>query len=183
MQDKSTRLLILVDEHDNPIGTAEKMEAHMNGGKLHRAFSIFVFNDKGETLLQKRAMTKYHSQGKWSNTCCSHPYVGDTLLGAAHRRLKEEMGFDCDLSEVFSFTYNADVGNGLTEKEYDHVIFGKYNGEPHINKEEASDYKWVSLDELKKDIEKNPDNYTAWLRICIDKVINAYEQWKKKEGK
>jgi Isopentenyldiphosphate isomerase len=128
-------------------------------------------------------MTKYHSQGKWSNTCCSHPYVGDTLLGAAHRRLKEEMGFDCDLSEVFSFTYNADVGNGLTEKEYDHVIFGKYNGEPHINKEEASDYKWVSLDELKKDIEKNPDNYTAWLRICIDKVINAYEQWKKKEEK
>jgi len=183
MQDNSKRLLILVDEHDNPIGTAEKMEAHMNGGKLHRAFSIFVFNDKGETLLQKRAMTKYHSQGKWSNTCCSHPYVGDTLLGAAHRRLKEEMGFDCDLSEVFSFTYTADVGNGLTEKEYDHIIFGKYNGEPHINKEEASDYKWVSLDELKKDIEKNPDNYTAWLRICIDKVINAYEKWKKKEEK
>lgn len=171
-----TKMLILVDENDKQVGTAEKMEAHLNGGKLHRAFSIFVFNDKGETLLQKRAMTKYHSKGKWSNTCCSHPYVGDTLLGAAHRRLKEEMGFDCDLEEAFSFIYHADVGNGLTENEFDHVVFGRFNGKPNINKNEASDYKWIDLKSLKSDLGKNPDNYTPWVRICIDKVIDAYNK-------
>ncbi len=177
-----SRKIILVDENDNPVGEADKLEAHQNGGKLHRAFSIFVFNDKGETMLQKRSAIKYHSANKWSNTCCSHPYVGDTLLGAAHRRLYEEMGFDCPLEEQFSFVYKADVGNGLTEWEYDHVIFGKFNGEPHINKDEASDYKWVSLDELKKDVSQNPDAYTPWLRICLDRVISAYNKWSEQNG-
>lgn len=163
--------VILVDTQDNPIGSMEKLEAHRNGAKLHRAFSIFVFNKKGETLLQKRAMTKYHSQGKWTNTCCSHPYVGESVGEAAHRRLEEEMGFDCDLKEIFSFTYRAQVGNDLTEWEFDHVLFGNYDGEPKLNPDEADDYKWISLDKLKKDMDKNPDAYSQWLRTSIDKVI------------
>ncbi|MGC8547499.1 MAG: isopentenyl-diphosphate Delta-isomerase [Candidatus Micrarchaeia archaeon] len=181
-QNSDNQLVVLVDENDNQVGTMGKLEAHQNGGHLHRAFSIFVFNSKGETLLQKRAMNKYHSQGKWSNTCCSHPFVGEKVLDGAHRRLKEEMGFDCPLNEQFSFTYKADVGNGLTEWEYDHVIFGLFNGSPNINKQEASDYKWISLDQLKEDIEKNPGNYTPWLKICIDRVIDAYKKWGNKHG-
>jgi isopentenyl-diphosphate delta-isomerase len=168
--------VVLVDEHDNEVGIEDKLEAHKNGGKLHRAFSIFVFNSKGETMLQKRAEGKYHSAGKWSNTCCSHPAPGEAVIEAAHRRLKEEMGFDCDMEEKFSFIYRADVGNGLTEWEYDHVIFGRYDGEPNINKEEASAYKWISLDMLKKDVEENPQNYTPWLRICLDRVIEEFRK-------
>ncbi len=168
--------VVLVDEHDNEVGIEDKLEAHKNGGKLHRAFSIFVFNSKGETMLQKRAEGKYHSAGKWSNTCCSHPAPGEAVMEAAHRRLKEEMGFDCSMQEKFSFIYKADVGNGLTEWEYDHVIFGKYEGKPNINKEEASAYKWVSLDSLKKDVEEHPENYTPWLRICLDRVIEEFEK-------
>ncbi|MGC9037591.1 MAG: isopentenyl-diphosphate Delta-isomerase [Candidatus Micrarchaeia archaeon] len=168
--------VVLVDEHDNEVGIEDKLEAHKNGGKLHRAFSIFVFNSKGETMLQKRAEGKYHSAGKWSNTCCSHPAPGEAVIEAAHRRLQEEMGFDCDMEEKFSFIYRADVGNGLTEWEYDHVIFGRYDGEPNINKEEASAYKWISLDMLKKDVEENPQNYTPWLRICLDRVIEEFRK-------
>ncbi|MGC8676082.1 MAG: isopentenyl-diphosphate Delta-isomerase [Candidatus Micrarchaeia archaeon] len=170
------QLVVLVDENDNQVGTADKLEAHMHGGKLHRAFSIFVFNSKGETLLQKRAMGKYHSAGKWSNTCCSHPLVGESVIEAAHRRLKEEMGFDCDLAEQFHFIYKTDVGNGLTEWEYDHVLFGRYDGEPILNSEEASDYKYVSLEELRSSIASAPDQYTPWLRICINQVIDAYQK-------
>lgn len=163
--------VILVDAKDKQIGTMEKLEAHSNGAKLHRAVSIFIFNKKGETMLQQRAMTKYHSQGKWSNTCCSHPYVGEDVKDAAHRRLKEEMGFDCDMKEAFSSIYKAEVGNDLTEWEYDHVFFGEYGKKPKLNADEAMDYKWMSLSELKKDIDANPENYTPWLRIFLDRII------------
>ncbi len=163
--------VILVDEKDNQIGKMEKLEAHRNGARLHRAFSVFVFNKKGETLLQRRTMTKYHSKGKWTNTCCSHPYVGESVSSAAHRRLGEEMGFDCDMKETFNFTYKAPVGNELAEWEFDHVFFGNYDGEPKLNPEEADAYKWVSLDKLKRDIAKNPEAYTPWIRIIIDRVI------------
>ncbi|MEM3781494.1 MAG: isopentenyl-diphosphate Delta-isomerase [Candidatus Micrarchaeaceae archaeon] len=178
----SRQQVILVDEQDNPIGVADKLKAHQNGAQLHRAFSIFIFNHKGQTMLQKRALGKYHSEGKWSNTCCSHPAVGESVLESAHRRLKEEMGFDCDLSKQFHFVYKAEVGNGLTEWEYDHVLFGVYERAPELNKEEASDYAWMSLEDLKADIEKNPDKYTAWLRICINKVIEEYAKFANKNN-
>ncbi|MDE1869819.1 MAG: isopentenyl-diphosphate Delta-isomerase [Candidatus Micrarchaeota archaeon] len=163
--------VILVNEQDEQIGTLEKLKAHQNGAKLHRAFSIFVFNSKGETLLQRRASTKYHTPGKWTNTCCSHPYIGESILDAAHRRLREEMGFDCTLTEEFSFIYRAEVGNGLTEHEYDHVLFGTYNGAPKLNREEAEDYKWASLEDIKKDAKENPESYTPWLKIALERVI------------
>jgi len=163
--------VVLVDEHDKQIGTMEKLQAHMNGGRLHRAISIFVFNKKGELMLQKRAMTKYHSKGKWSNTVCSHPRPNERLEDAAHRRIKEEMGFDCPLKEEFSFIYKADVGEGLTEYEFDHVFFGTYDGEPKINKEEADDWKWASLEEIGKDMKENPEKYTPWFRIIFDRVV------------
>ncbi len=166
--------VILVDENDNQIGTAEKLAAHQNGGRLHRAISVFVFNKKGETMLQKRAMVKYHSVGQWGNTVCSHPRPGEKVMDAAHRRLKEEMGFDCELKEAFNFPYKAaDIGNGLTEQEYDHIIFGFYDGEPVCNKDEVMDWRWVGLDTLKADIGKSPNDYVAWLRLMIDRVIEA----------
>ena len=169
-----------MDEDDRQVGTMPKLEAHQNGAKLHRAFSIFVFNSKGELLLQKRASTKYHSKGRWTNTCCSHPRIGEKLSEAAHRRLKEEMGFDCPLKEVSHFIYKADVGDGLTEWEYDHTFFGNYEGAVRINPDEAGDFLWVSLPSLKKDIVRSPEKYTPWLRIAIDKVI---EQWKQADKK
>jgi len=170
--ENGSRKIILVNEQDKPIGESEKLAAHQNGAKLHRAFSIFIFNLKDQTLLQKRASTKYHSQNKWTNTCCSHPYVGESILHAAHRRLKEEMGFDSDnMQDIFSFVYRAKVGNGLTEYEYDHVLFANYDGKPALNPEEAKNYKWVSLKRLKEELKKNPSNYTPWLRLVIDKVI------------
>jgi isopentenyl-diphosphate delta-isomerase len=166
--------VILVDESDRQIGLEEKLKAHKNGAKLHRAFSIFVFNNKGETMLQKRAMSKYHTQGKWTNTCCSHPMPGEEVADAAHRRLREEMGFDCEMKEAFSFIYKAEVGNELTEHEYDHVFFGTYEGKPKLNKEEAMSFRWIPLAKLKEEVQKNPDNFTPWLKISLDKVISAY---------
>lgn len=163
--------VILVDEKDNVIGTEEKMKTHQEG-KLHRAFSIFVFNSKGELLLQKRAKSKYHSGGLWTNTCCSHPRPEEHIEKAVHRRLKEEMGFDCELKEIFSFTYKAKLDNNLFEHEYDHVFIGNFDGEPNPNPEEVDDWKWVDLEELKKDIRENPDSYTYWLKISIDKIIS-----------
>lgn len=160
--------VILVGKNDKEIGTCEKLKAHKEG-KLHRAFSIFIFNSKGELLLQRRAKTKYHSGGLWSNTCCSHPRPGETLENAAHRRLKEEMGFDCELKEVFSFIYKVKLDN-LFEHEYDHVFTGKFDGEPTLNPEEADDWKWINMGELKEDMQKNPNNYTFWFKICIKRL-------------
>ena len=163
--------VILVDENDEEVGTEEKIKTHREG-KLHRAFSIFVFNPKGELLLQRRAKIKYHSGGLWTNTCCSHPSPGETLEEAVHRRLKEEMGFDCELEEIFSFTYQVKFDNDLFENEYDHVFIGKFDGEPTPNPEEVDEWKWIDLEELKKDIQENPDSYTYWLKQSIDKVIS-----------
>jgi len=162
--------ILTVDEKDNVTGKEEKIKVHREG-KLHRAFSIFVFNSKGEVLLQKRAGSKYHSAGLWTNTCCSHQRVGENLEEAVHRRLKEEMGFDCELKEAFTFTYRVKFDNGLSENEYDHVFFGKFDGKPEPNPKEVDEWKWVSLEELRKDIQKNPDDYTYWLKVSIDKVI------------
>jgi isopentenyl-diphosphate delta-isomerase len=165
-----TEYILTVDEKDNVIGKGEKIKVHREG-KLHRAFSIFVFNSKGKLLLQKRAKSKYHSGGLWTNTCCSHQRDGETLEKAVHRRLKEEMGFDCELKEVFTFTYRVKFDDGLSENEYDHVFFGKFDGKPDPNPDEVDDWKWVSLEELRKDIQKNPDDYTYWLKVSIDRVM------------
>ncbi len=161
--------IILVDENDNEVGFGEKMAVHKEG-KLHRAFSIFVFNSKGQLLLQKRAKSKYHSGGLWTNTCCSHPRKGEKLLDAAHRRLKEEMGFDCELKELFGFVYKAKLGD-LYEHEYDHVLIGKYDGEVKPNPEEVEDFKWVDVEEIKNDIKQNPDDYTYWFKIAFEKIL------------
>lgn len=166
--------VILVNENDEPQGLMEKMEAHEKA-LLHRAFSVFVFNDQNELMLQQRAQHKYHSPGLWTNTCCSHQRDGETNIEAGLRRLQEEMGFTCNLEEVFSFIYKAPFDNGLTEHELDHVMIGKYNDSPIINSEEVADYKWIKLDELKKDISENPQKYTEWFKIIFrefNKAIN-----------
>lgn len=166
--------IVLVDEKDNETGTEEKIKAHQDGGKLHRAFSVFVFNKRGEMLLQKRAKEKYHCGGFWTNTCCSHQRPDESLEQAAHRKLKQEMGFDTELKEIFSFIYRASFENGLTEHELDHVFIGTFNGEPNLNPEEAEDFKWVSPEELEKDVKENPDKYTPWLRKVLRRVLEWY---------
>ena len=159
--------VILVDENDQEIGIMEKQEAHEKG-LLHRAFSVFVFNENKELLLQQRALTKYHSAGLWTNTCCSHPRIGETIEQAAHRRLMEEMGFDCELSTKTSFIYKAAFENGLTEHEFDHVLVGSFNGEINFNPTEVKNFKWINLEELQIDLLQNNQNYTAWFKIIFD---------------
>ena len=163
--------VILVDENDNQIGLMPKMEAHEKA-KLHRAFSVFIFNDKNELMLQQRAASKYHSPLLWTNTCCSHQRNGETSLEAGERRLQEEMGFVCKLEEVFTFIYKAPFDNGLTEHELDHVMVGKYNEAPTINKEEVEAYKWMRLEDVATDINNNADNYTAWFKIIFKKSFD-----------
>jgi isopentenyl-diphosphate delta-isomerase len=170
-----TEYVILVDLNDHPVGKMEKMEAHVKG-ELHRAFSVFVFNRKNELMMQQRAFTKYHSPGLWTNTCCSHPREGEETYDAAHRRLLEEMGFDCELNEMFSFTYKADVGQGLTEHEFDHVFFGHYEDDPQINPEEVNDWKWISMKELREDLKNFPEKYTVWFKIAFDEVEKHLEE-------
>ena len=159
-------LVVLVDKTDNQIGLMPKMEAHEKA-VLHRAFSVFTFNNKGELLLQQRAAHKYHSPLLWTNTCCSHQREGETNIEAGKRRLQEEMGFTTELKEVFSFIYKAPFENGLTEHELDHVMVGDFDGEPNINKEEVESYKWMLLEDVKNDIENNPDIYTEWFKIIF----------------
>lgn len=159
-------LVVLVNEQDQQMGLMPKMEAHEKA-VLHRAFSVFVFNDKGELMLQQRAADKYHSPLLWTNTCCSHQRDGETSLEAGKRRLQEEMGFVCDLKEIFWFIYKAPFDNGLTEHELDHVMIGTYNGEPNINREEVESYKWMTLEAVKQDIEERPEEYTAWFKIIF----------------
>ena len=165
--------VILVDENDKEMGTEEKMKAHVEN-KMHRAISVFVFNSKGEMMLQRRAMSKYHSPGLWSNTCCTHPRLGEENIDAAKRRLKEEMGFECELKEIFSFTYNIELGKNLYENEFDHVFFGTFDGEPNLNPDETDDYKFVSIAELEKDAKENPDNYTYWFRVALERVLDYF---------
>ncbi|MBU7017970.1 MAG: isopentenyl-diphosphate Delta-isomerase [Theionarchaea archaeon] len=164
--------VILVDENDKEIGSEEKIEAHKTG-KLHRAFSIFIFNSKGEMLLQQRALHKYHSGGLWANACCSHPRLGETLEEAVHRRLKEEMGFDCELEEIFSFIYKAKVGT-LTEHELDHVFIGRYDRDVHFNPDEVGGCKWVTIESLRKDVQTHPELYTEWFKIALEKTLTIY---------
>ena len=163
--------VILVDEQDNPIGLMEKIEAHEKA-LLHRAFSVFVFNEKNELMLQQRAAEKYHSPLLWTNTCCSHQREGESNIEAGKRRLQEEMGFSCELEELFSFIYKAPFDNGLTEHELDHVMIGRFNDEPIINPEEVASYKWMSLEEVKNDIENHPEKYTAWFKIIFKESYN-----------
>ncbi len=169
---KMEEQVILVDENDTPVGLMEKIEAHEKA-LLHRAFSVFIFNKKGELMLQQRAGSKYHSPLLWTNTCCSHQREGETNIEAGKRRLQEEMGFSTDLKEVFSFIYKAPFDNGLTEHELDHVMIGFYDDAPKLNKEEAEAYKWMPLEDVKKDIEENPQLYTAWFKIIFKK---SYEK-------
>lgn len=169
--------VVLVDEYghdlldsEGNLSVMEKIEAHKYGF-LHRAISVFIFNDKNELLLQKRAVGKYHSPAKWTNTCCTHPQPGETPLITAERRLIEEMGLVSTLTEVFTFLYQADVGNGLIENEFDHVFFGVSNQIPKPNLAEVSDWKWVTIKELKQELFRNVKNYSPWLRHCFSEVI------------
>lgn len=162
--------VILVDESDNPIGTQEKMLAHEEGN-LHRCFSIFLVNNSGEILLQRRAANKYHCGSMWTNTCCSHQRPGENTEDATQRRLREELGIYASPKHAFSFVYKHKFDNGLTEHEYDHVCVGKYDGEVNMNPEEVEDFMWVSLDGLKEDILRNPKAYTPWLKIILNEHL------------
>lgn len=168
-------LVILVDENDNKIGLMPKMEAHEKA-VLHRAFSVFVFNDKNELMLQQRALHKYHSPGLWTNTCCSHQRDGESNIEAGTRRLQEEMGFTVPLEESISFIYKAPFDNGLTEHELDHILIGHSEQEPVINKDEVAAWKWMNLEKVKQDIGSHPELYTAWFKIIFDKFYNHIKQ-------
>ena len=159
--------IILVDEQDNVIGTMEKMEAHRRG-VLHRAFSVVLFNSSGELLLQRRADNKYHSGGLWTNTCCSHPLPDESIRDAAQRRLKHEMGIDLRPEFAFKFIYKTPLDRSLIEHELDYVFIGTFDGTPVINKNEVSEWKFMSLSELKNDIKVSPENYTIWFRLIVD---------------
>lgn len=172
-----TEEIILVDENDKEVGTGEKLKVHQEG-KLHRCFSIFVFNSRGQMLLQKRAKSKYHSGGLWTNTCCSHPRKGESLEDAVQRRLKEEMGFNCGTKEIFTFIYKAALDHDIIEHEYDHVFIGKFDGDPVLNLEEAEDYAWVDLEALKKNMKKNPGDYTIWFKIAMNKIFPVLKNLK-----
>jgi isopentenyl-diphosphate delta-isomerase len=169
--------VVLVDENgydlfdrDGKLSTMEKIEAHRQG-LLHRAISVFIFNERNELLLQKRAVDKYHSSNKWTNTCCTHPLPGENPLMTAKRRLCEEMGLIATLTEVFTFSYQANVGNSLIEHEFDHVFFGVSNQNPKPNPAEVSDWNWVAVEELEQELIRNPNEYSPWFRKCFSKVI------------
>jgi isopentenyl-diphosphate Delta-isomerase len=161
--------VILVDEQDNELGSMEKMEAHRKA-LLHRAFSVFLFNAKGEMLLQQRAAGKYHSPLLWSNTCCSHPRPSEAVEDAATRRLQEELGFTASLTKAFSFVYKTQFDNGLTEHEYDHVFTGVYEGHIEPNKYEVAMVTYKSMDEIASNMESHPEKYTSWFKIAFPKL-------------
>ena len=173
-------LLILVDNDDNEIGLMEKLSVHKEG-KLHRAFSVFIFNSKEELLLQQRADDKYHSAGLWTNTCCSHPVNNEPINVTVKKRLMEEMGINCDTIFQFSFVYKTRFENGLIEHEFDHVYFGKSDDLPVLNIHEAKDLKYMSLDKLQKSIFTNPENYSEWLKVCLPEVIKKVVENKELE--
>ncbi|WP_353131992.1 isopentenyl-diphosphate Delta-isomerase [Pseudopedobacter sp.] len=161
--------VILVNEKDEAIGVLEKMEAHLQP-RLHRAFSVCLFNDRREMLLQRRALNKYHCGGLWTNTCCSHPRPKEDTINAANRRLMEEMGIITDLTEVFDFTYQAEFNNGLFEYEFDHVFFGTFSGSPLINTEEVEDWKYLSLDKIEAEFLEHAEKYTPWFKLIVTKI-------------
>ena len=162
--------VVLVNENDVAIGTMEKLEAHQKG-LLHRAFSVFIFNDKNELLLQRRALTKYHSAGLWTNTCCSHSRPNENTLNAANRRLVEEMGIETELIFKTSFIYKTKFDNGLTEHEFDHIFFGTSNENPTINAEEVDSFVWMSVEALKQKINLKPNEFTSWFKIAVKKLF------------
>jgi isopentenyl-diphosphate Delta-isomerase len=164
--------VVLVNERDEAIGTMKKMEAHEKG-LLHRAFSVFIFDSKGRMLLQQRAAGKYHGAHLWTNACCSHPFPGEDVYKAAERRLREELGFEASLSEVFSFTYKAEVENNLVEHEFDHVFAGQYEGNIKPDPHEVSDFVYLDMSEIKTQIETEPLKFTSWFKIAFPKI----EQW------
>ena len=165
--------VILVDKNDNEVGAMEKQEAHVKG-LLHRAFSVFIFNDKNELLLQRRAVNKYHSGGLWTNTCCSHPRQNEKTEDAAKRRLLEEMGMRSTLKKQFDFVYKAKLDNNLYEHEFDHVFFGFTNDLPIINPEEVEDYTYKTLEDIGNEMKTIPDKYTEWFKICFREVVNSH---------
>ncbi len=170
--DLSPQQIILVDENDQPLGFEEKLKAHENGGRLHRAFSVFVFNSAGQMLLQRRSRRKYHFGGLWTNACCSHPHPGESLEQSARTRLNDEFGFDIPLNEAFSFTYRAsDAASGLTEHEFDHVLIGRFDGQPRPNPDEIGDWKWIAPADLREDVDRHPQEYTPWFKIALDRVL------------
>lgn len=166
-------LVILVDNQDKETGTMEKMQAHVEA-MLHRAFSVFIFNSSGELMLQQRSLSKYHSPGLWTNTCCSHPRPGERTLDAAHRRMVEEMGFDCDFTEAFSFIYKAPFSNELTEHEYDHVFIGISDKLPKINEDEVAAFRMAKIEDIREDMNRDPEKYTIWFRIAFDRVEDYF---------
>jgi len=170
--------VILVDSQDREIGSQEKMLAHLNG-QLHRAISVFIYNSNGEILLQQRALSKYHSGGLWTNTCCSHPRPGEGTLEAAQRRLKEEMGISVELERLFSFTYHAELDGGLIEHEFDHVFVGESDEIPVLNTDEAASYTYLSPYKIQQDIELNPQKYTEWFKIILNQYATYFANTKK----
>jgi len=167
---KATEFVILVDENDQEIGTMEKMQAHEKG-LLHRAFSLFVYNEKGEMLLQKRAIDKYHSGGLWTNACCSHPRKGETLTEAVKRRTREEMGFECEPQFAFSFIYKASLDKNLIEHELDHLFEANFSDVPVMNPAEVADFRYLSIEAIRTEIEVMPENYTEWFKIVFEKAV------------
>jgi len=161
--------VILVDGNDVEQGSAEKLRAHAEGA-LHRAFSVFVFNHRGELLLQRRAVDKYHSGGLWSNTCCGHPRPGEETESAARRRLREEMGFECDLTRLFAFRYRLELDGGLSEHEYDHVFIGRYDGEPVPTPGEVDGWRWVPLDTVRREVKEGAERYTRWFPLLLERL-------------
>jgi len=166
--------VILVNEQDQPIGLMPKLEAHEKA-ILHRAFSVFILNDRNEIMLQQRARHKYHSPLLWTNTCCSHQREGESNIGAGNRRLFEEMGIRTELKELFHFIYKAPFDNGLTEHELDHVMIGSFNDNPQINSEEVEDWKWMKIEAVKSDMQEHPEIYTVWFRIIFDEFYHYLE--------
>jgi isopentenyl-diphosphate delta-isomerase len=161
--------VILVDEQDRQVGIGEKISTHRQG-LLHRAFSLWVINSKGSILLQQRALSKYHCGGIWANACCGHPRPGEELMSAMHRRLQEEMGFDCDFEEKISFIYKVDFENGLNEHEFLHVSLGVWDGTPKPNPDEVMNHKWLSVKDLEDEISRQPEKYAYWFRIAFEKL-------------
>lgn len=167
--------VVLVDSRNHEVGVMDKSEAHLLG-KLHRALSIFIFNSKGELLLHRRALGKYHSSGLWTNTCCSHPRPGENIADAAVRRLKEEMGMNVLMMELFSFIYKAELGNGLYEHEADHVFVGKSDENPKPDPNEVMEWKWMNTDAISNDIDDHPNNYTIWFQLIFKDVVRRMKE-------
>jgi isopentenyl-diphosphate delta-isomerase len=167
--------VILVDLNNNQVGLMPKLEAHEKG-VLHRAFSVFVFNENGELMLQRRSLVKYHSPGLWTNTCCSHQREGESNIESGKRRLNEEMGFTTELTEKTSFIYKAEFDNGLIEHEFDHILVGYFDNSPKINTKEVDSWKWMSMESVQDDINESPENYTAWFKIIFKKYYKFISQ-------